>query len=129
MEKCSIKALFTLWVGCLSSSTLQAEEVTVISQPSKCVSLKQGNICYQDISIQWHAPHASDYCLFQQQKTEPLKCWQGVNQGIYNFEFSSAQTQQYVIRQQGENEDLGHAVIEVKWVYKERRNQFGWRVF
>ena len=116
-------------LSCCFLTSVFADEVTLISHPAKCVSLKQGNTCYQTINLQWQAENKADYCLFNEAQGEALKCWSGQKQGEYVFEFSSAETQHYVLRQQGSNENLAQSSVEVKWVYKVRRNQFGWRVF
>jgi hypothetical protein len=108
---------------------VSAADISLTSKPAKCVSLKQGNICYQDILMQWQASEVGDYCLYNQLEPEPIQCWQGNDHGQYSFEFNFAETQQYVMRQQDQSEDLAVATIEVKWVYKVRRNQFSWRVF
>ncbi len=129
IKKCSTILLLLIGAGCFPVSSVSAAEVTLNSHPAKCISLKQGNICYQKIHMQWQATEAADYCLYNQIEAEPVKCWQGMDNGEYSFEFSFAKTQHYVMRQQGKSDDLAISTIEVKWVYKVRRNQFSWRVF
>jgi hypothetical protein len=106
-----------------------AGEFSLLSQPAKCVSLKQGNICYQDIHMVWQAPQAGDFCLYNQAESEAMKCWEGVDRGEYNFEFSFAESQHYALRAKQQQTDLASSSIEVKWVYRARRNHFSWRVF
>lgn len=129
MKQHSLLMLILSTVLCLTLQSASAAEIKLTSQPAKCVSLKQGNICYQDIVMRWQASLAADYCLYHKIEPEPLKCWQAQDHGEYKFEFKFAETQQYVLRQQGQDEDLAQSSIEVKWVYKVRRNQFSWRVF
>jgi hypothetical protein len=129
MEKCSIFLLLLIGIGAFPIMPASAADLTLISKPAKCVSLKQGNICYQDIVMHWQSSEAADYCLYNQMEPEPIKCWQEQDHGEFGFEFSFAETQKYVMRLQGENKDLATSTIEVKWVYKVRRNQFSWRVF
>jgi hypothetical protein len=129
MEKCSIFILLLIGLGGLQVTPVSAADITLSSKPAKCVSLKKGNICYQNIMMQWQASEVADYCLYNQLEPEPIKCWQAKDHGAYSFEFSFAETQQYVMRQQDQSDDLAVATIEVKWVYKVRRNQFSWRVF
>ena len=110
--------------------SVQAQEVQLQVQPAKCVSLNQGTICYQNIQLEWHAEQSADYCLFQQGQEQPLQCWQQQSQGRLKFEFAHDQTQHYILKKKREDQILATTVVEVKWVYKGRRNnRFGWRVF
>ena len=127
------KIIFMLLMLCIIlplAPAANAERSTLTSKPTKCVSLKQGTICYQDVLMKWQTEQKDDYCLYNQAQAEALKCWHQLNNGVYEFEFSYPQTQQYVLRIKGQNSTLAKTVIEVKWVYKARRNKrFNWRVF
>lgn len=131
MNQCSTITIILLLtgMGLLTVKSVLAVEINLASQPAKCVSLKQGNICYQEVHMQWSSSETADYCLYNQAQEKPLKCWQQMDSGEYEFDFAFPQTQQYVLRYKGRAKDLANAVIEVKWVYKARRNRFSWRVF
>jgi hypothetical protein len=129
MKKHAIIIVLLVSTGLLNGFPVQAAEMSLTSHPAKCVSLKQGNICYQEIQMLWQASEVGDYCLYNREQTEPLKCWQGMDHAEYNFEFNYPDSQQYVMRESHAQDDLATTSIEVKWVYKARRNQFSWRVF
>lgn len=125
----NIIGVFIFGMGLLSLN-VQAQSWSLVSQPTKCVSLKRGHVCYQDIRMKWQAPQAANYCLVKRGHAEPLKCWSQLTEGKIHFEFAETESQQYVLRRQGETDDLATAVIEIKWVYKARRKRdFGWRLF
>lgn len=127
-KRFSIIILLSGVVGLLPLNMLAAE-VILSSHPAKCVSLKQGNVCYQEVHMQWRSSEAADYCLLNHEQEKPLKCWQHQDHGSLRFEFEFPETQKYVIRKAGSEDDLASTVIEVKWVYKVRRSQSSWRVF
>ena len=100
------------------------------SLPSKCVSLKRGLVCYQQLNMRWQAADIGDYCIVQLETALPQKCWLQQQSGELAFEFISDHSQQYALRQRGSNIDLATVQIEVKWVYKQhRKDSFKWRVF
>jgi hypothetical protein len=100
------------------------------SMPSKCISLNEGLVCYQDIQIKWQAPDLGNFCLVQVESNRALKCWIQQRAGQYAFEFAEKQAQVYALRRQGENENLASARIDVRWVYKsKRRDRLRWKVF
>lgn len=97
--------------------------------PSKCVALKQGNVCYLDLDIRWHSPEAGHYCLYLALRSEPLQCWQNSKQGRFSFEFAESASTRLELRDQDNGKLLGKSEIEVKWVYSSRRRAAAWRVF
>lgn len=119
----------------LVSSTMlvqvaSAEEVLLSSKPSKCISLNEGLVCYQNIQVQWQAPDIGDYCLVQTSSNQVLNCWEQQRKGQFKFEFSERQSEDYVLRQKDQGNDLADMRIDVKWVYKKnRRDRLRWKVF
>ncbi len=75
MNKCSTIAIILFLTGTVLLTVTQAlaVDINLTSQPAKCVSLKQGNICYQDIHMQWSASEIADFCFYNQEQTKPLK--------------------------------------------------------
>ena len=117
-------------IGLTSAQIASAEDFTLSSKPTKCISLNAGLICYQKIQMQWQAPVIDDYCLIQLSSNRPLKCWTQQTKGQFKFEFADKQSQEYVLRRQAENVDLANTHIDVKWVYKSKyRDRLRWKVF
>ena len=107
-----------------------AEEFLLSSKPSKCISLNEGLVCYQNIQVQWQAPDIGDYCLVQASSNQVLNCWEQQRKGQFKFEFSERQSEDYVLRQKDQANDLADMRIDVKWVYKKnRRDRLRWKVF
>ena len=124
----SIKTLiFTLLL--VTGQNLFADTESLKVSPQKCVALKQGNICYQDIGIKWQSPEIGHYCLYLETRNEPLKCWENADSGQFSFEFSESDSSRISLRNENSNELLGESRIEVKWVYKSKRKSTSWRVF
>lgn len=107
-----------------------AEEFLLSSKPSKCISLNEGLICYQNIQVQWQTPEIGDYCLVQSNSNQVLNCWEQQRKGQLKFEFSERQSEAYVLRRKDQSDDLANMRIDVKWVYKrKRRDRLRWKVF
>lgn len=114
-----------IWLG----QPVLAEDPQLQAQPRKCVALKQGNTCYQDIDVFWRTPAAGHYCLYLQTRDSPLECWQDSRQGKYEFEFAEAASANLLLRDEKNNRLVEQIEIEVKWVYSSRRKTSAWRVF
>lgn len=99
-------------------------------QPKKCVTLRQGQICYQDVDISWYASINDNYCLYIEKEDKPVRCWQKSTKGHLSIEFQGEYTQKFLLRKEGDQKNLASTILEVKWVYKNQRNlRTGWRMF
>lgn len=100
------------------------------SQPSKCISLNQGLVCYQTLEMHWQAVEVGDYCMMQAEALLPQKCWLQQSSGALQIEFAETKSQTFVLRRRGQSSTLASVQIEVKWVYKQRRkDRSKWRIF
>jgi len=103
---------------------------SLVTQPSKCISLNRGLVCYQKVRMHWLAPEAGDYCVVQTRSGLAQQCWSGQQSGSLAFEFAETESREYALRRRNTDENLATVQIEVKWVYKRRRrDHFGWKVF
>lgn len=101
-------------------------------QPNKCVALNQGRECFTQIMIRWEFKEKSDYCLFLKGLEElprPIKCWQGLNQGQWQYEFQSAKDAQFILMEKNSNTVLASASVQVSWLYKASTRKRRWRLF
>lgn len=110
----------------VDSSTTQAE---ITLKPAKCVSLRQGQVCYADVALEWRASQSGHYCLRSSSHSAPLGCWDGKHQGQYAGEIASDSNVTFSLIQQGSDKTLATAEMKMAWVYKKKRAAVSWRVF
>ena len=113
----------------LVPTTGSAQDPQLVSTPAKCVSMKQGRTCYQEVVFHWKTDEVANYCLYQQDEEKPLKCWTQQNQGYIDYQFSEKNSLSYVLRFQNSEDDIISTTVEVKWVYKRHSDRYGWRIF
>jgi len=106
-----------------------AEDRHFETSPQKCVTLKQGNDCYQDIEVDWQTEKPGNYCLILSSQELPLKCWSNIDRAMFEFEFVGNQNATLSLVESDSGKLLGQAEIEVKWVYRNRSRNLSWRVF
>ncbi len=99
------------------------------ASPLKCVTLKQGNDCYQDIEVEWQSELPGNYCLYLSSQEAPLKCWSNTEKASLKFEFIGSNSSKISLIETDTNKLLGQVMIEVKWVYRNRSRNLSWRVF
>lgn len=106
---------------------------TLSMSPDQCIALNQGQTCYQTIVAKWQVADHGDYCLFEQQQSEPLACWHDTNRGQAKILFESVETIQFDLRRKAPADNrrsLAQAEITVTWVYrKSKQKRSTWRLF
>ncbi len=107
---------------------IAAEPVLEVS-PGKCVTLKQGSQCYQDIEVYWQTDTPGQYCLTLSSHDAPLQCWTEKHNASFEFEFVGDESVLLGLIDQNSGKLLKQSMIEVKWVYKNRSRYLSWRVF
>ena len=120
---------------CLYTSSSYAEnnsytENQLMVTPLRCVALRQGQICYQEVTFRWHQPEAGDYCLVELSTSDNIKCWSNVKTGEVEFDFQSEKSLTYGIRKVDEQTNISTAHITVSWVFKSsKRPKASWKLF
>ena len=98
--------------------------------PIRCVALRQGQVCYQEVTFRWHQPEVGNYCLVELPTLKIIKCWSQVKTGEVSFDFQSDRSLTYGIHKMGEQIDLSTASITVSWVFKSsKRPKSSWKLF
>lgn len=98
--------------------------------PNRCISLHQGQVCYQRATLSWQTLDIADYCLFQAREDKPLKCWTAASSGVFETDFQSTEPVRYYLFKVGEDTPLASSGISVSWVYKSsKRQRRSWRLF
>jgi len=85
---------------------------------NRCVALRKGQTCYKKITLQWHAPQAGNYCVYDSQSNKPLQCWQQQTAGDLVLKFESQQDIDYELRRENNDSPLAEFLIKVSWVYE-----------
>jgi len=126
--------LISLMIVLIFSSSLYAANnqapFTLTITPKQCVSVEQGQDCYVDIELNWHAEQANNYCVFSSVQKEPLQCWTNSREGTYSKEVVANSSIQFSLRQVKSTKVLASQQLDMAWVYKKsaRRNA-SWRMF
>lgn len=101
----------------------------IVLKPAKCVSLRQGQVCYADVELQWQASQAGNYCLQSSTQATPLLCWNAERNGQFSGEISADKNVVFTLTAEGADTVLASAEMEMAWVYKKKRTAVSWRVF
>ncbi len=118
-----------LCVLVIQASPSMASNLFLELSPAKCVTLKQGSQCYQDIEVNWQTDLPGSYCLTLSSQDSPLQCWAEKQNASYKFEFVGRESTLLKLVDQNTGKLLILSMIEVKWVYKNRSRYLSWRVF
>ncbi len=120
---------------CLYTSSSYAEnnrskEDQLVVTPLRCVALRQGQICYQEVTFRWHQQEIGNYCLVELSSSDNIKCWSNVKTGEIDFDFQSDRSLTYGIRKIDEKTHLSSVNITVSWVFKSsKRPKASWKLF
>lgn len=106
-----------------------ALQIQLVLTPTKCVSLREGQTCYADVELQWHASLSGDYCLFSNLQEAPMQCWRQKDRASFEREIASKQNVLFTIKRDGHNKTLAATELKMAWVYKSKRVATSWRVF
>ena len=98
--------------------------------PEQCIALREGQVCYQNVIIEWQSQKPGDFCLYANAENESLECWQNSYSGRLAFDFQSQQSVTYRLRAVDSNIDLATVQMTVAWVYgNKKRRRASWRLF
>ncbi len=105
-------------------------EVSLKTKPSRCVALRQGQVCYQKVTLNWQAEVPGDYCLFEENSNSLLQCWSQSTSGKVKIPFKSDKDIRFTLRQKSTQRILTEATVIVAWVYKtSKQPRSSWRLF
>lgn len=111
-------------------AALSALPTQLQAKPNRCVALHQGQVCYQNVQLIWHAGQTGHYCIYQQLAEAPLHCWQDAAAGEYFYAFASEVPVQLQLVNTRTKTPVAEITIEVAWVYKSSsRRKTHWRIF
>jgi hypothetical protein len=118
-------------IFCTVNPAQAAEPQTTLDlSPKRCVALRQGQTCYQEVVFEWRNMPVANYCMVEITTGGLLQCWQNANSGRLVIDFQSAQSLDYALRLQNTDENLALAQVTVAWVFKSsKRPKSSWKLF
>lgn len=106
----------------------QTESLQV--KPNRCIALRQGQYCYQNVEFYWTVVNENNYCLYERSSETALVCWQGRKLRRYEYEFKALNEQTFYLKDETENTVISEVIVDVAWVYKSgKKVSTGWRLF
>jgi hypothetical protein len=121
--------LLTCSANSVQADTHQQNKNLVVS-PKRCVALRQGQTCYQEVTFKWQQLQIGDYCLVELPTQEVLKCWQQSRSGEFDFDFQYSQSTIFALRKEGHQQNVSETPITVSWVFKSsKRPKSSWKLF
>lgn len=128
LQKNAALLILAIFLPCITAADDQISRLKIL--PDRCISLHQGQVCYQLATVSWQVPMVSNYCLFQDQDSVPLRCWQSANQGELKIDFQSAKPINYHLHEKGHKAAIASSTLDVSWVYQSpKRRTRSWRLF
>jgi len=111
-------------------ANVQPLQANLKLKPNQCVAMHQGQKCYVNIDISWHANQKENYCLFGSFKALPLQCWSNSNKGKFSQEMVLNENVTFHLKHQSSKKMIADAEIEIAWIYKkDSRAHLSWRMF
>ncbi len=124
------RLVFCLCLFAILTKTAFAEENRLSLKPARCVALHEGQRCYQTVSITWHTAIKETLCIYQQNVSEPLTCWDNQDSGTMKIDFEESSTTTFYLQRMQDNKVLSEVAFEVAWVYDTRSHRDShWRIF
>lgn len=103
---------------------------TLTVTPKRCVALRQGQVCYQNITFTWQQATIGNYCLVELSTLNNIQCWSQQKMGKFTFDFQSDKSKTFVLRHEGKEDNLATTDITVSWVFKSsKRPRSSWKLF
>ena len=113
-----------------SQQAINSQESYLKVSPERCVALREGQICYQNIVLDWQTVNKGNYCLFFKDNSRPLRCWSNLNQAQFKMDFQSKQSKRFVLKTKDSARGVASVEVSVAWVYgNKKRRRASWRLF
>jgi len=105
-------------------------QYSLVIEPEQCVAMRQGQVCYVDVKMNWRAKKVDNYCLFSSLQTKALQCWDSALTGAFQLEMSANENIIFNLKVQGDVNSLITKELKMAWVYDKRtRKNVSWRMF
>ena len=100
-----------------NSSSLPLIQFSI--KPRLCVLNAGEEVCRDELEVKWLSAQARSLCLYQSDKTEPLRCWQNATKGEYQFELTASVSTDFQLRELDSETSLSDQRFQV--VYNEKK--------
>jgi len=118
------------WANYSRAEQTNQSSIGLFVSPQRCVALRQGQTCYQEVTFSWRLAQKENVCLINLLTKQVLKCWQNTEQGKFDLDFQSTQSTDFVLRAEKQDIDLSTTHITVSWVFKSsKRPKSSWKLF
>lgn len=112
---------------------LKTTEPTLTASPNVCELTSEKRTCAITVALIWEVPRAGNFCLYHEKSQTRLACWQGKWSGVYQYTFSSPQSQGIRLIREETGEIVVSTEIKVLGAIEQRvriRRRSGfWRIF
>ncbi|QEY19086.1 DUF3019 domain-containing protein [Cellvibrio sp. KY-GH-1] len=88
-------------------------------KPRLCVLNAGEEVCHDELQVKWESPVVRSLCLFQTDKSEPLRCWEHETRGEYQFELTASVSTDFQLREQQSDKPLSDQRFQV--VYNDKK--------
>ena len=100
-------------------------------KPRLCVLAESEEVCEDTLEIRWYSRVPRSLCLYQSNKTLPLRCWENEYSGKHSFALAIAANVEFHLREIDKNLLLVSREFRVVQDHKEfrRRRRNPWSFF
>jgi len=115
----------------LSSTVFAENGIRFVVKPKLCVLSKGEETCRDTLELSWVAQTTTSVCLFQSDKTLPLRCWENERSGEHLVDISTAENIEFQLREINDKALLVAEQFEVLHDKPElrRRKRNPWSIF
>lgn len=113
---------------CANGTELAKNAAQLTVQPATCVTLHEGRTCFTQITLTWSSLTAGDFCIYQKESKEKIRCWKQSNGNSALYEFESTEKLSFILINQN-NISVAENIIDVSWVHNATPRKRRWRLF
>lgn len=100
-----------------SSSSLPLIQFSI--KPRLCVLNAGEEVCHDELQVKWESAVTRSLCLYQSDKTDPLRCWENETRGEYQFELTASVSTDFQLRETLSDKPLSDQRFQV--VYNDKK--------
>lgn len=104
-------------ICCFQAKDISAEDrpsaIEFLVQPRLCVLSVSEKICQDDINVKWQAETMYSLCLYTDENTTPLHCWQDAWQGNHEVFIETSQAIAFFLKNTESSQILASQIFEV----------------
>lgn len=100
---------------CAACSAAEPDEIDVelSVKPRLCILGRKESSCHSELDIWWRLDKPLVLCLFEQELSDPLRCWHDELSGQYRHPVATDHSLAFELRQKRDNRVLISEIFEV----------------